>query len=244
MEKEPQHKGKKISLRILDRYCIGDLEDHEIDVLQKSLEDDSAAQDYVARSGERVSQSSFTDLQQRIAKKNGPSLKELFSDMFSSVMFKPAVGAVVTVLFVFAGFGIFHHIGTHSRYSFKGDYMHLTLNRNEEQFESGDIIPVSGSDTVSFDYRAPSDMYVWFIIREDEKDAELVNDKPMVWNAAGKTQPASQQLVMEGTWGRQQLWVLFSPKVLSPRKVHHLIEKERKRDAVEVFSFYFVKKKN
>lgn len=241
MSKKHNEREETISLFQLDQFIRGELDEGSRNALMKRLEHDAAAQDYIREAKQEQCPFSFTTLENRIGKKRKRNFVQWWIDFYNSFKVHPVLaGAAVCVLLIVSGYQFLLPRDSSAVYSTKGKSFDVTLVLGDKRYNPGDMIKIAGEATLSFDYRASEDHFVWFILKEDDKEVELLNDKPKVWNASGEFIFSSQQLVLEGDWKKQEIWIVASVEKYRAKRVKAVITKEQHDSAITVFPFYFI----
>jgi hypothetical protein len=244
MQNKPEKfSGKKrISLMKLDNEILDYSELKRIDQLAEHYQDPLIA-DYIKSPGNH-SPLQFNTVWQRIGDKpRRRYIHEIFAEWVCSLyVHRPLMSGLVTAVFIALLWGLatVTPLSKSDYYGVKGiSNADVSLKSSNATHYNGDVISVKNTDTLSILYRFPQNQRVYLFYREDDGVIESFTspDTGYLWEATNAFVAAPQQIVLEGEWKTQVVWVVVSDRPLKAKMVKSLIDKQKQNRSVTSFTF-------
>jgi hypothetical protein len=243
----------RISLRKIDALLNGELGPAEAERVRKEIEASPEARSYFERQADLRADRRWERLR-RDAERDGRSRGKIFGKAVLGAVRRTfsrggapgylgaAFGAAALVLgAMFWALRGHEDRGSESRMAAKGlRAAEAGLRFHGRDFGPGSSIPAGAGDTLGFVHRGtePVDVQIWY--REDGGEIlPLAPGHPdgFAWPAATAWTLAPQSIRLEGSWRRQDVWIVLSRRPLDPARAREAIRAGKREEGVQVLAF-------
>ncbi len=230
---------ERISLYKVDLYLQGELNQTEKVGLEQKICDKPSVLDYIQRI-----QSQKYESQEKLEKPSViDAIRHRLVSFFEKGRFRIGFSVSCVMVLLLTVITLLFRLNPDTgEFSIKGNSAPvITLLFNEKEYHSGDVVRVHSEDTLIFNYRSLSDLNLFLLYQEDKGEIRSFNknDKALVWPGSSEPEIAAQRVVLDGNWERQTVWIVAAYKKMKKKEAVKYINKNRKDDSVEIFSFYF-----
>lgn len=249
----------RISLRRLDALMLGTLPAAEADALRLALERDPAAKAYVERLSAMRPRRGYADLEARLRDRAPASLPARLRAALATLRprggTRPGNARSAPRLPIFGGaaaafaallLGASLWIGrwepagpAEGGFRAKGGARpEIALRHRGTEFVPGALVPARSGDTLAFAYRSADSLHIQIWYQEDGGGpAPMTGPGGFTLPPATAWTEASQRIRLEGSWKRQQLWILLSRRSLDRERAADAVRRGRGDGAVELATY-------
>lgn len=212
-----------ISLWRIDRFLRGELSEPEAALVRDEIENSSELKDYVRKFGEERSSLSLDRILSGIPAKAVPAeggpfraLGHILSQLFRF----PLPVAALAMLMIGVGLWSFRmEPAPAALHQAKGsEKPQVRMLIRGQELRSAESVEAGPGDTLALSYLSPFPVHAQIWYREEDREA-MPMSRDLEWPATTSWRQSPHQVVLEGEWSRQVVWVVLSRSPLDESQV-------------------------
>lgn len=212
-----------ISLWRVDRFLRGELPESEAVLVRDEIENSSELKEYVRKYGEERSSLTLDRILSGLPAKAAPAeggpfraLGEIFSLLFRF----PVPVAALAMLMIGAGlWSLRMEPAPASLHQAKGSGKpQVRMLIRGQELGPAESVDAGPGDTLALSYLSPVPLHAQIWYREEDREP-MPMSRDLEWPATTSWRKSPHQVVLEGEWSRQAVWVVLSRSPLEKSQV-------------------------
>lgn len=212
-----------ISLWRIDRFLRGELPESEAALVRDEIEKSSELKEYVRKQGEERSSLTLDRILSGLSSKAVPAVGGPFRALatFFSLLFRfPVPVAAFAMLMIGAGlWSIRMEPAPASLHQAKGsEKPQVRMLIRGQELRPSESVDAGPGDTLSLSYLSPFPVHAQIWYQEDDRET-MPMSHDLEWPATTSWRKSPHQVVLEGEWSRQAVWVVVSRSPLGKPQI-------------------------